>query len=108
MAHTVKAVADLAGITVRTLHHYDEIGLLRPASVSAAGYRLYSDADLERLQHILFFRELGFGLQEIRAILESPDFDPREALRSHRQLLVEQQRRLKRIIRSVDRALSAL
>src|SRR5438552_13392840 len=100
MAQTVKAVAELAGITVRALHHYDEIGLLRPASVSAAGYRLYSDTDLERLQHILFFRELGFSLQDIKTIIDSPNFDPCEALRAHRQLLVEQQQRLKRMIRS--------
>ena len=88
MAYTVKAVAGMAGVTVRTLHHYDEIGLLRPAAVSAAGYRLYSDADMERLQHILFFRELGFSLDDIKAITSSPTFDPREALRSHRKLLV--------------------
>jgi DNA-binding transcriptional MerR regulator len=62
MAYTVKAVADLAGISVRALHHYDHIGLLRPASVSPAGYRLYTEADLERLQEVLFFRELGFVL----------------------------------------------
>lgn len=108
MAHTIKAVAGMAGVTVRTLHHYDEIGLLRPAAVSAAGYRLYSDADLERLQHILFFRELGFSLDDIRAITSSPNFDPREALRSHRKLLVEKQKRIKRLVRSLDRTLDAL
>lgn len=74
MALTVKAVAELAGVSVRTLHHYDEIGLLKPAGQSAAGYRLYSQEDLERLQQILFFRELGFSLKEIRAILDSPGF----------------------------------
>jgi DNA-binding transcriptional MerR regulator len=108
MAYTVKAVADLAGVSVRTLHHYDAIGLLRPASVSPAGYRLYTDADLERLQQILFFRELGFGLQEIKAIMESPGFDRKEALATHRRLLVEQQKRLARLISAIDRTIDAI
>lgn len=108
MGHTVKAVAELAGVSIRTLHHYDEIGLLRPAAVSPAGYRLYSEADLERLQQVLFFRELDFSLQEIRAMLDSPSFDRREALAAHRQSLVEKQRRLERLIQSVDRTLDAM
>ncbi len=108
MAYTVKAVADVAGVSVRTLHHYDQIGLLKPASVSAAGYRLYVEGDLERLQQIMFFRELGFGLQEIRSILDSPGFNRREALVSHRRLLEEKCRRLERLIRSVDETIEAM
>lgn len=108
MAHTVKAVADLAGISIRTLHHYDEIGLLKPAEVSAAGYRLYSQQDLERLQQVLFFRELGLSLHEIQAILDSPGFDRKQALLDHRKLLQERQRRLERLIRSVDQTLEAM
>src|SRR5436853_5106061 len=69
MGYTVKVVAEMAGVSVRTLHHYDRIGLLPPAATSPAGYRLYSDADLERLQQVLFFRELGFGLRDVRAIV---------------------------------------
>ncbi|MGI6206705.1 MAG: MerR family transcriptional regulator [Anaerolineae bacterium] len=108
MAYTVKAVADLAGVTVRTLHHYDRIGLLQPESVSPSGYRLYSDADLEQLQQILFFRELGFGLKEIKDILHSPNFDRREALEQHRRLLIEKKVRLERLIESVERTIDAM
>jgi DNA-binding transcriptional MerR regulator len=108
MAYTVKAVADLAGISVRTLHHYDEIGLLKPAQVSASGYRLYTETDLERLQQVLFFKELGFGLQEIRSIIDSPGFDRRRALLEHKQLLLERRERIGRLIQSVDRTLEAM
>ena len=108
MTYTVKAVADLAHVTVRTLHHYDRIGLLSPESVSHAGYRLYSDADLERLQQILFFRELGFSLREIGEIVNSPDFDRREALREHRRLLEQRIERLERLIEVVDHTLQNL
>ena len=108
MTYTVKQVAKLAGVTVRTLHHYDAIGLLRPAAVSPAGYRLYSDADLERLQQLLFFRELGFSLRDIGCVLNSPDFDRREALAMHRKLLVEKRRRLGALIRSVDRSIEVM
>ena len=67
---TVKEVSNLTGISVRTLHHYDEIGLLKPTEVTEAGYRLYDDTALERLQHILLFRELQFPLKEIKEIIE--------------------------------------
>lgn len=108
MALTVKAVADLADISVRTLHHYDEIGLLRPAGQSAAGYRLYSREDLERLQQILFFRELGFSLKEIGAIIDSPDFDRRQALLAHREALLQRKARIERLIATVDRTLDTM
>lgn len=106
--YTVKTVADLAGVTVRTLHHYDHIGLLQPESVSPSGYRLYSDADLEQLQQILFFRELGFGLKEIRDILHSPKFDRREALLEHRRLLREKKARLERLIEAVEQTIASM
>lgn len=108
MAHTVKAVADLAGISIRTLHHYDEIGLLKPAQLTAAGYRLYTDKDLEQLQQVLFFRELGLSLQEIKGILNRPDFDRRQALQDHRRLLKSRQERLSSLIQLVDRTLDAM
>jgi DNA-binding transcriptional MerR regulator len=108
MAYTVKSIAKLAGVSVRTLHHYDQIGLFQPAEVSAAGYRHYSDADLERLQQILFFRELDFSLQEIKAVLDRPDFDRRQALLTHRKLLLEKQKRLQGILHSVDQTLEAM
>ena len=108
MVYTVNRVARLAGVTLRTLHHYDAIGLLKPAAVSPAGYRLYSDADLERLQQVLFFRELGFSLRDIGRALSNPAFDRREALAMHRRLLVEKRRRVQALIRSVDRSIAAM
>jgi len=80
MSYTVGAVARIASVSVRSLHHYDEIGLLRPTARSAAGYRMYSERDLERLQQILFFRALDFGLDEIQKILDAPVFDRRASL----------------------------
>ncbi len=108
MTYTINRVAGMAGVTVRTLHHYDAIGLLKPAAVSPAGYRLYSDADLERLQQVLFFREIGFSLRDIGHVLSSPDFDRREALVMHRRLLVEKRRRVQALIKSVDRSIAAM
>src|SRR2546421_10518113 len=73
VSYPVGAVAELAGVTVRTLHHYDRIGLLSPRGRTAGGYRQYGEADLERLRQILFYRELGFSLEEVRAILDDPE-----------------------------------
>ena len=84
---TVNEVSRLTGVSVRSLHHYDAIGLLKPAKVTEAGYRLYGDDELKRLQNILLFRELQFPLQQIRTILDSPDFDQREALAQQIRLL---------------------
>lgn len=108
MAYTVKAVAELSGVSTRALHHYDEIGLLKPASVTPAGYRHYGDEELERLQQILFFRELGFSLQEIKQIIDSPGFDRKKALLTHKELLLEKERRLQALIQSVDASIDAL
>lgn len=98
----------MAGISVRMLHHYDKIGLLDPESVSDAGYRLYSDENLDRLQQILFFKELNFPLQEIKIILDSPNFNKKEALETHKQLLLEKKIRLEKIIQSVDKTISSM
>ncbi|WP_458125355.1 MerR family transcriptional regulator [Paenibacillus sp. Z3-2] len=103
MAMKVKEVAELASISVRTLHHYDEIGLLTPDEVTSAGYRLYSDANLERLQQILFFKELDFSLKEIKDIINNPSFDPEEALNMHRLILLEKRQRLDQMIATIDR-----
>ena len=84
---TVHEVSERAGVSVRTLHHYDEIGLLRPSARTDAGYRLYDEADLARLQQILLFRELEFSLADIRAIVDSPDFDRRRVLEQQLELL---------------------
>ena len=84
---TIHEVSKLAGVSIRTLQYYDKIGLLHPTGYTDAGYRLYDDADLERLQHILLFRELEFPLKEIKAILNSPDFDRSKALEQQIKLL---------------------
>ena len=95
---SVREVVQLTGITARTLHYYDEIGLLKPAAVTEAGYRMYGDAALSRLQTILLFRELEFPLKEIKAILDSPDFDVSEALSQQIRLLELQYKHLGELI----------
>ncbi|HEX7049459.1 MAG TPA: MerR family transcriptional regulator [Longimicrobiales bacterium] len=104
----VGEVAELAHVTVRTLHHYDEIGLLVPSERSGAGYRLYSEADLERLYQILLYRELGFPLENIGQVLDAPALDRRSALRAQRELLVEKRRKTDAVIRAVDRVLESI
>ncbi|TMW71393.1 MerR family transcriptional regulator [Alteribacter natronophilus] len=101
----IKEAADLAGVSVRTLHHYDEIGLLTPDTVTDAGYRLYSEANLEKLQQILFFKELGFSLQKIQVILEDPDFDRSEALQLQHEALLEKRQRLDRMINTIEKTI---
>lgn len=95
---TVKEISRLTGISVRTLHYYDEINLLNPTQITEAGYRLYDDTALERLHSILIFRELQFPLKEIKTILDSPDFDTQTALKKQIQLLELQRNRLDKII----------
>ncbi|MFX3636781.1 MAG: MerR family transcriptional regulator [Candidatus Pristimantibacillus sp.] len=104
----VNEAAKLAGVSVRTLHYYDKIGLLKPNAVGENGYRLYSEDDFIRLQQILFFKELDFSLEEIKNILDNPHFDRKSALITHRQLLVEKQQRLKKIIGSVDKTIQSI
>lgn len=102
----VKEVADLVGISVRTLHHYDEIGLLTPEETTNSGYRIYSGQDLETLQQILFFRELGFPLKKIKEIIYSPSFDRAEALELHKKMLLEKRSRLDKMIRTIDKTMA--
>ncbi len=95
---TVNEVSKITGVSVRTLHHYDEIGLLKPTSTTEAGYRLYDDTALERLQHILLFRELQFPLKDIKDILDSPDFDRNKALEQQIELLTMKKEHLENLI----------
>ena len=95
---TVNEVSKLTGISVRTLHHYDAIGLLKPTTVSEAGYRLYDDIALDRLQQILLFRELEFSLKEIKSILDSPNFDRCKALEQQIALLTLKKEHLEKLI----------
>ena len=95
---TVKKVSDLTGVSVRTLQYYDKIGLLNPTELTDAGYRLYDDTALERLQQILLFRELEFPLKEIKAILDSPNFDSKKALSQQIELLELKKQHLENLI----------
>lgn len=108
MAYTVGEVARLAHVSVRTLHHYDEVGLLEPSGRSDAGYRLYSMEDLERLQQVLFYKELGFELDEIREIMADPGFDRREALLAQRDQIAERALRLEALLGLLDRTLKTI
>lgn len=96
--YTVNEVSKRTGVSVRTLHHYDRIGLLKPTRLTEAGYRLYDDTALRRLHSILMFREIGFSLKEIRDILNAPDFDYDEALKRQIKLLELQQKRIGELI----------
>ena len=99
---TVKEISDLTGISVRTLHYYDEIGLLKPTEKSDAGYRLYDDKALETLQQILFFREFDISLKEIKAVLDNPALDRNLILQVQRKMLVTKKERMERLIASID------
>jgi len=101
----VKEVADLVGISVRTLHHYDEIGLLKPEEITESGYRVYSERNLETLQQILFFKELGFPLKKIKEIINSPSFDRQKALEVQHTMLLERRRRLDKMIRTIEKTI---
>lgn len=99
---TVKEVSNLTGISVRTLHYYDEIGLLKPTGKSEAGYRLYDDKALETLQQVLFFREFDIPLKEIKAVMANPALDRNQILQMQRKMLTAKKERLKRLIASID------
>jgi MerR family transcriptional regulator, thiopeptide resistance regulator len=101
----VGEVAALAGVTVRTLHHYDQIGLLSPSGRSAAGYRLYAPADLDRLHQVLVYRELGFSLEDVAALLD--DADPVEHLRRQHRLLLERLGRTQAMVAAVEKEMEA-
>jgi DNA-binding transcriptional MerR regulator len=107
VSYTIGRAAEIAGVTVRTLHHYDEIGLLTPGDRTSAGYRRYDGADLERLQQILLYRELGFTLEEIAAILDDPDADARDHLRRQHGLLRDRIARLQEMVAAVELVLEA-
>lgn len=99
---TVKEISDLTGISVRTLHYYDEIGLLKPTEKSDAGYRLYDDKARETLQQILFFREFDISLKEIKAVLDNPALERNQILQVQRKMLVTKKERMERLIASID------
>jgi DNA-binding transcriptional MerR regulator len=106
--YTVKQVAELSGVSVRALHHYDEIGLLKPAFIGENCYRYYGEEELLRLQQILVHRELGLPLAEIGAILDAPGFDRLATLRRQRDRLAVEAERYRRMVRTIDRTIARL
>jgi DNA-binding transcriptional MerR regulator len=104
---TVGEVARLAGISVRALHHYDEIGLVTPSSRTRAGYRAYADADVERLHQVLVYRELGFTLEQIARVLDDPSADPLEHLQRQRALLEDRIDQLHHMVASIEKMMEA-
>jgi DNA-binding transcriptional MerR regulator len=108
MSYKIGEASRIARISVRALRHYDDVGLVVPSARSAAGYRLYTDGDLERLQQVLFYRELGFGLERIAALLADPRFDRRRALQEQRALLVETAERSRALVRLIDKTLMSM
>src|ERR1700730_4682473 len=103
MAYTVTKLAKISGVSVRTLHWYDEVGLLKPAYYGSNGYRYYEEEQLLILQQILFFRELGFELKQIRRVLGRSDFDKMVALSSHRQVLQTNIEKTRKLIKTIDK-----
>jgi len=106
--YSVQQLAKLAGVSIRTLHLYDEIGLLKPSLRTEAGYRLYEEPELLRLQQILFYKELDFSLKDIGAILDDPDFDRIKALESHRTALQKRKKRIENLLTTIDKTIQHL
>lgn len=108
MFYSIQQLADLAGVSVRTLHHYDAVDLLRPARQEKNSYRVYGEAELLKLQQILFFRELEFPLDEIKRILHDPNFNMRVALANQRELIELKKKRLSKLLKTIDQTMKKL
>lgn len=106
MEYTIQKLASLAGVSTRTLRYYDEIGILKPARINSSGYRIYGQEEVNRLQQILFYRELGVGLDSIKDIVTAPSFDGTKALREHREKLLEKREQLDLLIANVDKTIA--
>jgi DNA-binding transcriptional MerR regulator len=106
MEYTVQKLGSLAGISTRTLRYYDEIGILKPARISSSGYRIYGQKEVDRLQQILFYRELGVSLDSIKDIMSAPSFNGANALLEHREKLLEKREQLDILIANVDKTIA--
>jgi len=106
MEYTVQKLGKLAGISTRTLRYYDEIGILKPARINSSGYRIYGPAEVDRLQQILFYRELGVSLESIKDIVTNPGFNGTAALREHRKRLLDKRQQLDILIANVDKTIA--
>lgn len=108
MSYTVKKLSKLLGVTVRTLHFYEELGILKPAYYGSNGYRYYEEKELVQLQQILFFKELGFSLKQIKKVLGRSDFDRLAALHSHRKFLCQEWEKLGQMLEVIDKTIDHL
>lgn len=106
MEYTIQKLASIAGVSTRTLRYYDEIGILKPARINTSGYRIYGQAEVDRLQQILFYRTLGVRLERIKDILTAPSFDALAALKDHRQKLLDRRQQLELLIANVDKTIA--
>lgn len=106
MEYTVQKLAHIAGVSTRTLRYYDEIGILKPARINSSGYRIYGQAEIDRLQQILFYKELGIDLESIKGIVTSPSFDGAKALREHREKLLAKREQLDLLISNVEKTIA--
>jgi DNA-binding transcriptional MerR regulator len=106
MEYTVQKLARMAGVSTRTLRYYDELGILKPARMSSSGYRIYGQAEVDRLQQILFYRELGVGLDQIKDIVTDPSFDAAKALKEHRVQLLDRRKQLDQLIANVEKTIA--
>lgn len=106
MEYTVQKLGHLAGVSPRTLRYYDEIGLLKPARMNSSGYRIYGENEVDRLQQILFYRELGVGLEQINELISSPDYDGKAALNNHLDKLLEKRKQLDVLIATVEKTIA--
>ncbi len=107
MEYTVQKLATLAGVSARTLRYYDEIGILKPARINSSGYRIYGQKEVDKLQQILFYRELDIDLDSIKDIVTSPSFDGAKALKEHRDKLLERREQLNKLIENVDKTIAS-
>ncbi|MBX9975795.1 MerR family transcriptional regulator [Cytobacillus firmus] len=107
MEYTVQKLAQLAGVSSRTLRYYDEIGILKPARTNSSGYRIYGQQEVDRLQQILFYRELGISLDQIKEIITAPAFDAADALKEHREKLLEKRKQLDLLITNVEKTIAS-
>lgn len=108
MEYTIQKLAKLSGVSTRTLRYYDEIDLLKPARISSSGYRIYGTIQVDLLQHILFYRELGLSLEDIKAAVQTPDFNSAQVLQFHHGKLLEKRAQLDSLIANVEKTLAHL
>ena len=106
MEYTVQKLARLAGVSPRTLRYYDELGILKPARISSSGYRIYGQAEIDQLQQVLFYRELGLALDRIKEIITDPSFNGAKALREHREQLLDRRQQLDLLIANVEKTIA--